>query len=374
MERNKMDQIDFVAKIFFILTQNEPIENRLKAAMDVVRAFFLLDIAAILFIPENNHDLQVIGSGDKEDFIDEYKREYFYLDQYHGFPDNKVVVFHPAVDDSNPSTEAFRSFCAGTVGINAVAGADFRLNQNIEVRLRFTRAHARSEFKASEIKILEKIVPIIRRAIEQAAQAQYHSLFDFSAQKILSRFRIGIVIVNRELEVLDKSALADKLLENSCAFNCNKGRLVAKSRDIQQKLERMIQDLNEHDDVFYRTMNIQSNRGREEYTLAITKENTSPRGSLFTENRFTIFIFSSLEDEFDMGILVTLWRISPAEQRVLSAVLRFDNVKKVALELNISPNTAKAQLKSVYRKLGIESKTMLIKRLNSVKNMAALLS
>lgn|GEM_PF-888812 len=369
-----MDQIDFATRIFLIFTQNDPIEQRLKSALEVIRSYFLLDIASILFIPENNHDLQVIASGEKEDFVEEYKREYFYLDQYHGFPDNKIVVFHPAADDDNPSTQSFRDFCSSTVGINTVAGADFRLNQNIEVRLRFSRAHARSEFKASEIKILEKIVPIIRRAIEQAAQAQYHSLFDFSAQKILSRFRIGIVIVNRELEVLDKSALADKLLDSSNAFNCNKGKLVAKSRDIQQKLERMIHDLHEHEDVFYRTMNIQSLRPREEYTLAITKETASPQRGLFTENRFTIFIFSSLEEDFDMGILVTLWRISPAEQRVLSAVLRFDNVKKVALELNISPNTAKAQLKSVYRKLGIESKTMLIKRLNSVKNMAALLS
>lgn len=369
-----MDEIEFISDIFVTLTQNESIEARLQSALDASRDWLGLEFASVMFIAENSHDFQIISSGGNNELIEEYKREYFYMDRYHDFPDSTVVVFRPGADEDGVADSKFREFCCGKLGVTAVVGADFCLNQRLQVRVRFARGNGAPEFAESEIRIVEKLVLLIKGAVNQANHAQYHSLFDYSAQKILARFKIGIFIINSALEVIDSSLLADKLLENSNALACNKGKLVAKSREYQSRLEQMVHDLAEGGDIMYRTLSITSPKSGEEYTLAIARDDISLQGTFFMEKRFTVFIFSSQEEAIDMSILVTLWRISPAEQRVLSAMMRYDNVKSIARQLNISPNTAKAQLKSVYRKLGIVSKSMLIKRLNSVKNMAALLN
>jgi DNA-binding CsgD family transcriptional regulator len=371
-----MDELDFLSKIFLCLTQSESIEDRLRAALLTIKEFVDVDMASIIFIPETKHDFRVISVGaGSDELIEEYKKEYFYVDNHHGFPDSKAVVFHPAegLVEGDAATQPFRDFCREKLHIRSAIGIDFQLHDSLQVRLRLTRLPEQGEFTAVEIEALDKVAPYIKRAIDQAVYAQYHSLFDFSAQKILARFRIGIMVINKSLEVMDKTPLVDKLLASSDAFTCNNKKLIARSKDYQSRIERMMRELSTDEKVVYRTMSVAVPRSRDEYTLAITRNVSSLQDSLFLEERFTVFIFSSAEENVDMGILVALWRISPAEQRVLSAIMRFDNVKKVANELNISPNTAKAQLKSVYRKLGIDSKTMLIKRLNSAKNMAALL-
>ena len=368
-----MDALDFISKVFFCLTQNESIEYRLKSALNLIHQFFALDTAAILFIPEQRHDFQVISCGGKPMLVDEYKEKYFYLDPHHGFGDEQVSLFRPGAGTDDESIEDFRRFCFEELNLGMVAGADFQLNQSLEIRLRFCRSGQQPEFTPTEIKLLNKVLPPLRNAIEQTVHNQCHSLFDTSAHKVLARLRIGIVVVNKTLEVIDKSCFADELLVKSGVLICNKNRLMAKSKDYQNRIETMVQELAGNEDILYRTLYLPTNRCNEAYTLAITRDDSSTQEALFGEQRYTIYIFSSLEDNVDMSLLVKLWNISPAEQRILSAIMRFDNVKKVALELHISPNTAKAQLKSVYRKLGIVSKTMLIKRLNSVRNMTALL-
>jgi DNA-binding CsgD family transcriptional regulator len=369
-----MDDIDFLSKIFSCLSQNESIEYRLKTTLHTIRPYLQVDIAAILIIPENHHDCQIICSGGDDALIEEYKKDYFYADQFHNFPEGKTIVFQPRDDDGDPLAGNFSEFCRNKVGIAAVAAADLQLHNHLEVRLRLTRSAQQAAFTDREITLIDKIVPHLKNTIDQAIHAQYHSLFDASAQKVLAHFRIGMLIINKELDILDKSSLSEELLAKSNALVCNGGKLVTRSRDYQAKVEQMIQDLCGNDEILYRTLSIIAPKTGAEYTIAITRDDAGPLDNLIAEHRFNVFIFSSLDEKIDMSILVGLWKVSPAEQRVLSAMMRYDNVKKVAIELKISPNTAKAQLKSVYRKLGIVSKTMLIKRLNSVRNMTALLS
>jgi hypothetical protein len=108
-----MDEIDFLSKIFLCLTQNEAIEERLQAALETIREFIRVDSASIIFVPETNHDFRVISVGEGNDeLIDEYKREYFYVDKYHGFTDSKPVVFHPGAADGDVATQGFRDFAA----------------------------------------------------------------------------------------------------------------------------------------------------------------------------------------------------------------------------------------------------------------------
>jgi DNA-binding CsgD family transcriptional regulator len=256
--------------------------------------------------------------------------------------------------------------------VESVAGADFRPQQNLEVRLRLTRSQLQGEFSDGEIDLIEILIASIRSIVQAATQERYATLFNGYAQKLLNCLRVGMFIVSPRLEILEKSPLADELLLRLRSYHRHERWLAGASDEQQGRLDQAVFELNTQDDLRYRVVDIISMGRGEQYPLVIAKTPVLPPA--FTEHNLAVFIFSSAEDLFNADRLLSLWQISPAEKRVLTAIARYDNIKKVALELNISPNTAKAQLKSVYKKLGVGSKMRLMKRLNVLRNVEALMS
>jgi DNA-binding CsgD family transcriptional regulator len=177
--------------------------------------------------------------------------------------------------------------------------------------------------------------------------------------------------LNQKLEVLEKSVLADELLEKIRVYHCNERLLAGRSKEYQVKIDNTVRELSADNGLPYKIVDVVVTERGEQFTLVIAK--VVSQNMLLAEGNFLVFIFSSAEGSIDPGNLLSLWQISPAERRVLAAIARYDNIKKVAIELKISPNTAKAQLKSAYKKLGVGSKMMLMKRLNLLRNIEALM-
>lgn len=365
-----MDKFEFLANIN-LLAYPHSLENRLKLMLENTRAFLKLNICSILFLTDNGRKFDIISCGEHEELVSEYREKFLCLDQYHDFPDGEIVVFHPSAIDDSAAGREFSSFCSEKVHIKSVAGADFKPHQNLEVRVRFTRNHQQEEFTEADIRVLEKLLLPLRDAINAGIDHQHRMLFDLCAQKLLSRFRIGMLLLSKQMEILGESPLAQDLLERTHAYHKNKSKLVGRSREYQELLEQSAHEIEADNELYYRAINIKTADKTEHYTIVIARK--PDWRYLLPGTDFITFIFSSLEENMDSVALLRQWRISPAEQKVLAAIIRFDNVKKVAIELNISPNTAKAQLKSAYRKLGIDSKMMLLKRLNMVRNIEALL-
>jgi DNA-binding CsgD family transcriptional regulator len=361
-----MDEQDFLSKVN-LLTQSPTLEGRLKQLLETTRTFFNLDICSLLFVPDSGEDFHIVSCRDGTDLIQEERGQYFCADRS-DHASSEVMVFrrNGGVDGESDGifTRNFR--------VESVAGADFRPLQNLEVRLRLTRNQVQGEFSDREIELIERLIASIRGAVLAATQEKYATLFNGYAQKLLACLRVGMFIVSPRLEILEKSPLAEELLLRLRSYRCSERWLAGASEEHQAKLDQALFELNANSELRYRVVDIITMGRGEQYPVVIARAPALPPA--FTESNFVVFIFSSGEDLFNVDRLLSLWQISPAEKRVLTAIARYDNIKKVALELNISPNTAKAQLKSVYKKLGVGSKMRLMKRLNVLRNVEALMS
>jgi DNA-binding CsgD family transcriptional regulator len=362
-----MDELDFLSKVN-LLTQSPTLEGRLKQLLETTRVFFNLDICSLLFVPDSGEDFHIVSCRDGADLVQEERGQYFCADRSEN-ASSEVMVFRRSEMgvDGEPDGIFTRNF-----RVESVAGADFRPLQNLEVRLRLTRNQVQGEFSDREIELIERLIVSIRSIVHGATQEKYATLFNGYAHKLLACLRVGMFIVSPRLEVLEKSPLADELLLRLRSYRRSERWLAGASEEQQSKLDQAMFELNANSEMRYRVVDIITMGRGEQYPLVIAKAAVLPPA--FTESNFVVFIFSSAEDLFNVDRLLSLWQISPAEKRVLTAIARYDNIKKVALELNISPNTAKAQLKSVYKKLGVGSKMRLMKRLNVLRNVEALMS
>jgi DNA-binding CsgD family transcriptional regulator len=363
-----MDEIDYLSTVN-LLTQNHSLEGRLKLVLEKTRSYLNLDACSIQFVPDNGSDFYIISSNESLDQVREQKGEYS-LDATQGLEDSEAAVFR--LNKSSPSQNGGEQGAIFThkLRVKSVAGADFRLHKNLEVRLRLMRNHEQGEFSAAEINLIEQVMASIRGTISTAIHERHQAIFDASAQKLLTHLRIGMFILNQGLEILEKSALADELIGKIRAFHYDEKLLAGKTREYQAKLDRTMEELTNNPALLYKIVDIVAAEKGDQYTLVIAK--SIPESAPLSESIFLGYIFSCPEDFLSCSTLLNMWQISPAERRVLTAIARFDNIKKVALELNISPNTAKAQLKSVYKKLGVGSKMRLMKRLNLLRNIEAL--
>lgn len=359
-----MDEKDFLSTMN-LLTQRPTLEGRLRQILDATRRYFDLDVCSLLFVPDSGEDFHLASCRDGTDVVQEERGQYFCADRSEAGAGEIVVIRRNGAgrDEGGIFTHNFR--------VESVAGADFRPVQNLEVRLRLTRSQAQGEFSDREIDLIEQLIAAIRGTISDSAREKYETLFSCYARKLLTCLRVGMFIVSPRLEVLQKSALADELLARMRCYHLHERWLAGAAPDYQAKLDQALFELNANPDLHYRVIDIIAMGRGEQYPLVIAR---AAMPSLeFAEHNFVVFIFSSAEDIFAVDQLLSLWQISPAEKRVLTAIARFDNIKKVAIELNISPNTAKAQLKSVYKKLGVGSKMRLMKRLNLLRNVEALM-
>lgn len=358
-----MDERDFLTTID-LLTDRPPLEARLKRMLDAARAFFNLDVCSLLFVPDSGADFHIVSCGMGAGAVHEERGQYFCADRAVDAGDEIVVLRRGQGEGAGIFTHNFR--------VESVAGADFRPLRNLEVRLRLTRSQPHGEFSDGEVDLIERLIAAIRGVIRATAREAHDALFNRYAQKLLTCLRVGIFIVSPRLEILEQSALADELLTRLRSYHRSERWLAGAGEEQQQKLDQALLDLNTSSDTHYKVVDVVAAGRGEQYPLVMARTALAPPA--FIENCYAVLIFSSAEDLCNVDRLLNLWQISPAEKRVLTAIARYENIKKVALELNISPNTAKAQLKSVYKKLGVGSKMRLMKRLNVLRNVEALMS
>lgn len=368
-----MDEKDFLFTVN-LLTKSQTLEGRLRQVLEATRVFFNLDICSLLFVPDGGDDFHIVSCREGAGIVQEEQGKYLCSNRSDASA-GEVVVFRSnriEADGDSPAADSTAGVFTHNFRVESVAGVDFRPLQNLEVRLRLTRSHEQGEFSDSEIDLIEQLITSIRCAVSAATREKYDALFNGYALKLLTCLRVGMFIVSPRLEILEKSLLADELLAKIRSYHCSERWLAGTSAEHQEKLDQAVYELNTHQEMRYKVVDIIAMGRGEQYPLVIAK--TGSPHLAFAESNFVVFIFSSAEDLFSVDKLLNIWQISPAEKRVLTAIARYDNIKKVALELNISPNTAKAQLKSVYKKLGVGSKMRLMKRLNVLRNVEALMT
>lgn len=254
-----------------------------------------------------------------------------------------------------------------------VVSAVFAMNDGSSIQFVAARRLDSGEFSPRERTFVTNALEAIKSEVNHELTNHYRELLSDSTEKLLTDSRCGILLITKHMVVLGKSAVADDLLQEIRVLLITDNRLFSDFPKYQLALERAIHDLCVDHDLDHTILEPVENQSGEKYTIAIRRNAEKPQTWL-RDVSFCLFIIAWAEDLSHLAPLLDLWQLSPAEKKALLAIVEFDSIKKAAQILDISSNTVKAHLKSAYRKLGVDSKAMLFKRLNLVRKIKALLS
>lgn len=349
------------------------LEDRLKFLLDTISHLLKLEQCSVAFSTDELPEYHIVRSDFAPGAESSLPVPSLIYSRDQENPGDGVVVFQTMLLSVDSSKKTAAKKQPSQAREQYVVSAIFSMNDGSSIRFVAARRLDRGEFSARERTFVTNALEALKSEVNHALTNHYRELLSDSTEKLLTDSRCGILLITKHMVVLGKSAVADDLLQEIRVLLITDNRLSSDFPKYQLALERALHDLCADNNLDHTILEPVENQSGDKYTIAIRRNAEKPQTWL-RDVSFCLFIIAWAEDLSDLAPLLDLWQLSPAEKKALLAIVEFDSIKKAAQVLDISSNTVKAHLKSAYRKLGVDSKAMLFKRLNLVRKIKALLS
>jgi DNA-binding CsgD family transcriptional regulator len=227
------------------------------------------------------------------------------------------------------------------------------------------------EQKRSAVARMQRLVPHLRRAAEINRQLGFSDFRWRAAEQALNRLLVSVIIVGSDLSIIFSNRSAEALLAKEDGIGAGRsGRLAIADPESAEQLARMVQSPHAHHGGG-RIMAVSRPSGRRAFAVLVAPLARQPQGAEARSDEFAragaiLFIRDAAETIDVSGeVLSALFDLSPAEARLVKALLEGHRLEEAARRLGISHNTAKTQLKAAFAKMGCTRQSDLIQMVSS---------
>jgi DNA-binding CsgD family transcriptional regulator len=229
--------------------------------------------------------------------------------------------------------------------------------------LRIQRSAAKGPFSEVDVRKMRARVATLSHAAQLYVAGMQRMRGQALAEAALDHLAIGVVIVDADRRLLFANAIADGVLSKSECLTVKDGRLAVRHRGADDALRRMIGN------AANRRAGVETNgvlrvpdrrSGNFEISAAAITDGSDqvagPRGAV-------LISIAKSGPSFDQLVarVAGRFRLTAAETAVADAIARGATVDSFAAERGITVNTVKTHLKAVFAKIGVRSKSDLVR-------------
>lgn len=251
-------------------------------------------------------------------------------------------------------------------GLRDCIGAVLLRSGSVTTNLSLIRGEDQGIFGQSDIAFWSKLTPHMQRAVQIHRELCSARLQRDGALGALDRLAMGIVIASETGRLLFANSVADAVLKQGAGLLVSSGRLRGETADATNQLEAAIR----------RAALTGAGKGRHPGgVLSLPRRMAEPLSVLVGPLRgqslafrlpspSAILLFSDPRQSRSVGQddLARVFGLSRAEARLAGALLDGTRLSDYADAAGISLNTAKAQLKQVFAKTGVNRQSDLMRR------------
>ncbi len=201
------------------------------------------------------------------------------------------------------------------------------------------------------------------QALSIAERIGYLEQKNHSLNSLLNHIPVGVILLNAESEILLTNELSEETLQLGQGLSQQGRTLVTEEEENTLLLQQYVRELSEPDiDARHsRGLAIPSAGKSEQQSMVILSPvNHLSNSDLEKSASVVLFISPSRPDvELDLTAFAEGYKLTPKEQRIVNYIAQGVAPPDIAGKLFVSYNTVRTQLKSVYKKTGVNSQSEL---------------
>ena len=338
--------------------------------------------AAVLLVqlPSASHPGLIDMYNADSDRARRHYAQYIALDPFSNLPDAKVVTLHEYLAPEEVENSEFLRQCLAPADLIFAVGVDLRQEGRYVARLRLARSRAMGNFSAEEKTLITQLVPHLRAALNIYTELDRTRLDRSHYASAMDRLEVATIILDETGRVLHTSPLAEALLSERDGIFMMQDHLALSSHDASRRFKEMVkrslEARREGRPMVAEVMRIHRSGGRPDLTIVV-RPSTGRANQSGPFLMSSVAVFLSVETTNDVvredlpsGTIQKLFGLTPREAALALRLAGGRTMQEAAEDLGISQSTARAHLRAIFSKTGLDRQTKLVRTI--LKSVAML--
>jgi len=307
--------------------------------------------------------------------VSAYREQFFSLDPFVNLPPDKVIALEDILPDKQLIASDYYLHYLEPIDLFRILGVDTAEPGGMLARLRVSRRRREPKFRVRDRQLLEVLTPHLRRAIEFYARLNRMASERDVYAGAVSQLSVASIILDEQGRLLTTNDVGRALLEQGEGLSLRDGRLHVEgrefNRELQEALATIIRAQQKGETSLVRAMRVPRPAGRSDLGLVIRPVPASQWSEGQSSPSAAVFISDpDLQESTSRQVLGELFALTPAEANLATLLARGLSLAQVADAQTISQHTARAQLKSIFAKMGVSRQAELVRLV--LKSVASL--
>lgn len=321
----------------------------------------------------DDNSSRLANSNDWE--VSAYREQFFSLDPFINLPLDRVVALEDILPDDELISSDYYQHYLKPIDLFRILGVDTAEPGGMIARLRISRRGSEDGFKSSERELLEFVTPHLRRAIEIYARLNRMTAERDVYAGAVDQLSVASIILDEQGKLLTTNAVGRALLDQGAGLSLRDGRLMVEGREfnkeLQSALTTIIKAQQNGETSVVRALRVPRPGVRSDLGLVIKPVPLSEWSEGQSSPSAAIFISDpDLKESTSRQVLGELFALTPAEANLATLLARGLSLAQVSDAQHISQHTARAQLKSIFAKMGVSRQAELVRLV--LKSVASL--
>jgi DNA-binding CsgD family transcriptional regulator/PAS domain-containing protein len=295
-----------------------------------------------------------------------YREQFFALDPFINLPLHQIITLDDLMTDAELMASDYYLHYLQPIGLFRILGVDTGEADGLLARLRFSRRREEAPFTTRDRELLALVTPHLRQAIEIYARLNHMASERDVYAGAVDQLSVATIILDEKGRLLNTNAMACALLKEADGLSLRGKHLHIAGRNtdraLQEALASVILAQRAGETTVVRALRVPRPNGRPALGLVIRPIPASEWGEGQVGPCAAVFISDpDQRDSASQQTLAELFSLTPAEANVAILLTRGLSLAEVAQAQNISPHTARAQLKSIFAKTGVSRQAELVR-------------
>lgn len=370
----RIDQ-DLIISLFESLADDEPWIRFLESLRSATRS----DYGTLLVLTGDGAQPTLIVAADTQPAaIESYREEYYTRELFPSLPEGVVATLSDVISLEMLRETDFHKQFLEPAGIGFVLGVDLGTVRGITAQLRLSRLSTRKDYALQERAICQRIVPFLRASLNLFVRRADTETQREALSATVSGMAVGSILVDADSQIMEANATAQAILDMHDGLIVSAGRLELSNTIQSGKLQALIRrnaeaSVSNSKMITLRSLLIERPSGREALSILVRPATGSTTSGLHIRPTTLINLVDPAQPRLALvGSLVQLFGLTVAEARVAMAIANGLSVTETAQTQQVSKNTIRSHLGSIYSKLGVSGQAGLVRSvLISVALLAA---